>query len=224
MGISLGTVLAVTGAVIGGSVGGPVGAAAGFAIGSGIGGAVDSSNANSAALSAQTNAANNSLALQSQMYDQNRLDLLPYANAGAEGLRQQNNYLGFNGVQAQQDFINQVIHGPEYAGAVQEGNRAAMQVASATGNLRGGNLQAQQMMIGPQALAQLLNNRYNTFGGLVAAGQNSAAGMGAAGQNYANQGSNIYSNLGTAQAQSALAEATSLNNSINGLTGRYLNG
>ena len=221
MGFSLGQVLGTAGAVVGGVYGGPPGAVAGYTIGSNIGGMIDSSNSGDKALNAQRDAANNSLALQSQMYDQTRQDLGPYRSAGVQGLQQQMNYLGLRGPEQQQAFINSIIGSPEYGSAVGEANRVGLQNASASGGLRGGNIQAYLGMTGPNALSQMITSRYNQFGGLVAAGQTSAANTGVAGQNYANQSTGIIGGLGNAEAQNALAQATMLNTGLNTMQRDY---
>ena len=171
---------------------------------------------------AQIQAANNSLALQSQQYDQNRLDLHPYSNAGILGLRQQLNYLGINGPAQQQAFLSNILNGPEYRAMIQSMYSNMDRNSLATGGIRGGDPSAGINYLSPQILSHIINQRYSMLGGLSTIGQNSAASMGTAGMNFANQGSKVYNDLGTSLARNELARATS-NNYYNNQAQTYLN-
>ena len=87
----------------------------------------------------------------------------------------------------------------------QQGENALLQNASATGGLRGGNLEAALAKFRPQMLSQLIQSQYTNLGGLTSIGQNAAAGVGNAGQNTGNAITNLLQQQGAAQAGSALA-------------------
>jgi hypothetical protein len=88
---------------------------------------------------------------------------------------------------------------------MEQGENAILQNASATGGLRGGNVQAALAKFRPQLLNQLIQQRFQNLGGITSIGQNAAAGTGNAGMNSANQITNLLQQQGAAQAGAALA-------------------
>lgn len=122
-------------------------------------------------------------------------------------------------IDPQQEAINQIASGAEYQALLQQGENALLQNASATGGLRGGNIQGALMEFRPKLLNQLINQQYERLGGLTTLGQRSAAGVGA---NEIVSASNIgqaYTTAGQAQAGSALAKANAINQGLGGVTG-----
>jgi len=81
-----------------------------------------------------------------------------------------------------------------------------LQQASATGGLRGGNVQGALAQFRPNILNQFLTQQYERLGGLARVGQTSAAGVGAAGMETAqNIGTNLQ-NVGAQRAGASLAQ------------------
>jgi hypothetical protein len=80
-----------------------------------------------------------------------------------------------------------------------------LQNASATGGLRGGNVQGALGQFRPALLNQFIEQQYGRMAGIAGMGQNAAAGVGAAGMNTANQIGTQFGNIGQAQANQALA-------------------
>lgn len=109
--------------------------------------------------------------------------LAPFINAGTSALGQQQNILGMNGTGAQQQAYDAVKASPAFTSAQQLGETSILQNASATGGLRGGNVQSALAQFSPALLAQTLQQQYSNLGGLTgnglgAAGVEAKAGTG----------------------------------------------
>lgn len=168
------------------------------------------------ASSAQEDAANTAANAQSQssaagtaeqrrQFDSIRELLKPYVDAGSGSLTGQKDLLGLNGSDAQKAAISGISNGPEMGAYLEQGENAILQNASATGGLRGGNVQAALAKFRPQLLNQLIQQRFQNLGGITSIGQNAAAGTGNAGMNSANQITGLLQQQGAAQAGAALA-------------------
>lgn len=160
--------------------------------------------ANTAA-NAQSQSSAAGIAEQRRQFDAIRELLAPYANAGTGALGQQQALLGLSGADAQKQAIDSIANGEEMKALTDQGENALLQNASATGGLRGGNIQAALAKFRPQLLSQLIQQRFQNLGGITSIGQNAAAGTGNAGMNSANQISNLLQQQGAAQAGAALA-------------------
>jgi hypothetical protein len=142
----------------------------------------------------------------------------PYQTLGTEALAQQRAIAGLAGPEAQAAAIQGIESSPLYQAQVRQGEEAMLARASATGGLRGGNLQAALAQFRPQMLGQAIESQYNRFGGLAGAGygasqrlaelgQASAGGTAAAGSTMATNVSNLLQQQGAAQAGGALGQA-----------------
>lgn len=160
--------------------------------------------ANTAA-GAQTEAARMGIEEQRRQFDAVRQLLSPYVNAGTGALGAQQNLIGLGGANAQKQAIEALQQSPEYQALSQSGQNAILANASATGGLRGGNVQAALGQFQPQLLSSLINNQYSRLGGLTSIGQNAAAGVGNAGMQTGTNIANLYGQQGAAQAGGALA-------------------
>jgi hypothetical protein len=132
--------------------------------------------------------------------------LQPYTEAGGPALQAQMAALGLAGPEAQQAYVTQQEESPIFQALARQGEEAMLQSASATGGLRGGNVQGALAQFRPQLLNQFLEQQYGRLGGLTALGQRSAAGVGAAGMEAAGDISTILGKRGEAQAGGALAK------------------
>ena len=164
-----------------------------------------SSDAASTAANAQTQSSAAGIAEQRRQFDSIRELLKPYVDAGSGALGGQKDLLGLNGGNAQKAAISGIESGPEMKAYMEQGENAILQNASATGGLRGGNVQAALAKFRPQLLNQLIQQRFQNLGGITSIGQNAAAGTGNAGMNSANQITNLLQQQGAAQAGAALA-------------------
>lgn len=174
-----------------------------------VGGVVSSSSAASAAktaANAQTSSDNASIAEQDKQFTAIQNLLAPYVNAGTSALTQQGNIAGTNGAAAQQAAYSAIQQSPAFTSAQQLGNTAILQNASATGGLRGGNVQGALAQFSPALLASTINDQYSRLGNLSTMGANAAAGVGNAGQTNANNVSSLLQSIGASQAGNALAQ------------------
>lgn len=174
-----------------------------------VGGALltaDSSRsaANSAA-DAQTQAAAMGVEEQRRQFDNLRQLLSPYVSAGSSALGGQTDLLGLNGNDAQQSAISGLQSGPLYQSLLKSGSDSILANASATGGLRGGNVQTALGKYAPSLLSGVIQQQLGNLSGLTNLGENAAAGTGAAGMSSANQISNLLTQSGQAQAANALA-------------------
>ena len=172
--------------------------------GSLIAGSAARSAANRAA-QAQTDANNAALAQQNAQYQQTRTDLMPYQQAGTQALGQQGDLLGLHGGTAQQTAIDALKASPLYTSLFGNGRDAILANASATGGLRGGNVQGALANFGRDTLAGVIENQVSRLSGVSEQGQNAAAQTGQFGANAANVNSQLLNNSGAAQGNAAYA-------------------
>jgi hypothetical protein len=144
--------------------------------------------------------------------------LAPYITGGERAYEQQAALAGLSGPEAQRAAVEAISGSPGFQESVRQGEEALLSRASATGGLRGGNIQAALGQFRPQMLEQAINQAYGRFGGLAGTGLNltgglvsggrGAAGMtGEAGQAMAGNIGNLLAQQGAAQAGGALAGA-----------------
>jgi len=183
----------VAAAVVGGSV-----------VGSVISGKAQKKAAGVAA-DAQTEATEAGIAEQQRQFDAIQKLLAPYVNAGTGALTAQQNILGLGTPEAQQAAISAIQRSPQYSTLMQQGEEAILSNASATGGLRGGNVQGALAQFRPALLSQLIDQQYSRLGGLTSLGQNAAAGTGNAGLQTGQGISSLLQQQGAAQAGAALA-------------------
>lgn len=158
--------LSVIGTAAGAFFGGPAGAA----VGGSIGGAIENGKSAKEASQVQSNAAQSGI-------DETRRLLAPYNEAGNAALNEQKTFLGMNGADAERAAIERIISGSTYKDMVAQGENAILQNASATGSLRGGNVQGALAQFRPALLSQLISQQYERLGGLTGLGQLSALGQ-----------------------------------------------
>jgi hypothetical protein len=145
------------------------------------------------------------IAEQRRQFDELQKLLNPYVQAGGAGLQGYQNLLGLEGQANQRAAIDALQNSPQMAAMIQQGENAMLQNASATGGLRGGNLQGALAQYRPQLLNQMIEQQYSRLGGLAQMGQNSAAGVGSAGMGMASNIGNLMANQGAAMGQGVLA-------------------
>jgi len=123
----------------------------------------------------------------------------PFAAAGAPALSQQQALLGLRGPQAQQESISAIEQSPAFQAQVRQGEEAILQSASATGGLRGGNVQAALAQFRPQMLQREIDLQYGRLGGMTSLGQGTTQNLAQLGltstQNLAGLGQSSYQNL-----------------------------
>jgi hypothetical protein len=194
-------------------------AVAAAVIGSAVIGGVVSMSAASKAGKAQVQAADAAAAEQRAAREEMRTLLNPYVSAGTPALQAQMAALGLSGPEAQQAYVTQQEQSPIFQTLAQQGETAILQNASATGGLRGGNVQGALAQFRPALLNQFLEQQYSRLGDLTKVGQASAAGVGASGITSATNIGQAYTQAGQARAGSALGQANAFNQALGTITG-----
>jgi hypothetical protein len=143
---------------------------------------------------------------QRRQFDAVQKLLAPYVSAGAPALEAQQAFLGLKGPEAERAAIERIQGGETFKALTQQGEEALLQRASATGGLRGGNIQGALAQFRPALLSSLIDQQYGRLGGMTALGQQSAAGVGAAGQQTGVNVANLLGQQGAAQAGAEIAQ------------------
>lgn len=152
---------------------------------------------------------------QRRQFDAMRELLKPYTEAGLPALQQQQALLGLGGADAERAAIERIEGGAGFQAAVRQGEEALLQRASATGGLRGGNIQAALAQFRPQMLNQAIEQQYGRLGGMTTLGQRSAAGVGAAGMETGSSIANLLGQQGAALAGGELGQAKAYSGLLN---------
>lgn len=145
--------------------------------------------------------------------------LQPYTAAGVPALQQMQAALGLAGPEQQAEFVRMQEESPIFQALARQGEEAMLQQASATGGLRGGNIQGALAQFRPGLLNQFLEQQYGRLGGLTQLGQQSAAGVGAAGMETAQNIGERLSASGAARAGGQLAQGQMRGNILGELGG-----
>jgi hypothetical protein len=134
------------------------------------------------------------------------------------------------GRQMQEQAIQQIEQGPLFQQLAQQGEQAILANASATGGLRGGNVQAALGQFRPQLLNQLIEQQYARLAGLANVGQTSAqsllgigqasaAGQAASAGQAGSAISGLLASQGAAQAAGQVGAAQAFAQGLSGVTG-----
>ena len=169
------------------------------------------------AASAQAGSAQAGIDEQRRQFNQIQELLKPYVAVGQPALEQQQAFLGMQGPEAERAAIERIRGGETFQALSRQGEEAILQRASATGGLRGGNVQAALAQFRPQLLSSLIDQQYSRLGGMTSLGQQSAAGVGTAGQAMGTNVTSLLGQQGAAQAAGALGQAQAYGNTISGL-------
>ena len=141
----------------------------------------------------------------------------PFQQAGQEAFQKQQALAGLLGPEAQQKAIAAIEGGAGYQAQIQAGEEALLQNASATGGLRGGNIQAALAQFRPQMLQRAIDQQYGRLGGFAGAGigasealyrggQASAAGQASQAQTLGTNVATLLGREGQAVAGGQLAQ------------------
>jgi hypothetical protein len=154
----------------------------------------------------QSKAAQAAIDEQRRQFDKFIELMSPYVAAGAPALEQQQALIGLKGPEAEQAAIEAIASSPQLQALAQQGEQAMLQQASATGGLRGGNIQAALAQFRPQLLQQLIEQRYGRLGGMTGLGVESSSIQGQQGLNVASNIGNLLLGKASAQAGSVIAQ------------------
>jgi hypothetical protein len=193
-----------------------IGTAAAIALGVGaLGSAAIGASAASKAGKAQVAAADKGVEEQRAAREEMRRLLEPYVAAGGPALEAQMGALGLRGTEAQQAYVAEQEQSPIFQALKRQQEESILQNASATGGLRGGNIQGALAQFSPALLNQFLTQQYDRLGGMTALGQQSAAGVGTAGMQSAGAIADLFGQAGAARAGSALGVGQALSGPFN---------
>lgn len=184
-----------------------IGNAIGRVVG-GITGAKQQAQAAEAAAATQAGASEAAIAEQRRQFDILTELLRPYVEAGQPALQGQQALIGLRGAPEQQAAISAIEQSPFFQSAVRQGEEALLQRASATGGLRGGNIQAALAQFRPKMLESQIAQQYERLGGLTSLGQASAAGQAGAGMQSAGAIGNLLAQRGAALAGGQIAQGS----------------
>lgn len=181
----------------------------------GVGSALVGSSSAKKAANAQVQAADMGAAEMRAAREELRKLLEPYTAAGGPALQAQLDLLGLGDAGSQAEAIAAQEQNPLFQAIAAQGEDAILQNASATGGLRGGNVQGALAQFRPALLNQFIADQYNRLGGITQLGQNSAAGVGAAGINTAGGIADLFGDAGAARAGGALAQGQAWGGALN---------
>jgi len=119
----------------------------------------------------------------------------------------------------QANAISSIESGAEFQSLTRQGEEAILANASATGGLRGGDVQGALGQFRPALLQNLIGQRLNRLGTLTQVGQASAAQTGAGNLQTGQNLSNIFQTRGTNAANAALARGQNLSGLFGDLSG-----
>lgn len=109
------------------------------------------------------------------------------------------------GADAQQQAISALEQSPMFQGLARQGEQGILQNASATGGLRGGNVQGALAQFRPALLNQQIQQQMANFQGIASMGQNAAAGTGNQAVQTGQQIGNLQQNTGQALGAGSIA-------------------
>ena len=188
----------------------------------------------------QADAARAGIAESTRQFDISRADQLPWLDAGKSALDQQMALLGIGapgiisgygggtfdlkGRQVtppdrQNDAINQLEQSPMFQSLMRNGQNLILANGSATGGLRGGDIQQSFADFGRDSLSQVIQQQLANLGGISAQGGATGAGLGALGAGYAANNANLLGQGASATAGGILLAQQAKNQNMNSLLG-----
>jgi hypothetical protein len=171
----------------------------------GITGATGAAEAAEQGAATQAAAAGAGIEEQRRQFDKLVELMTPYIQAGTGAMGQQQALIGLSGPEAERAAIERISGGETFKALTAQGEEALLQQASATGGLRGGNVQAALSQFRPQVLNALIEQQYGRLGGFTQLGQASAAGQAASGMTSASNIGNLLANQAAATAGGQVA-------------------
>ena len=153
--------------------------------------------------------------------------MAPYMEAGEEGLEGMMMMSGLRGPEAEAEMMAGIEESPYFQSLIDQGETSLLQNASATGGLRGGNIQGALSQFRPALLRKLIEDKYSKLAGITGMGQaTTVGGVSAGGQVSQGMVNTIMSGAeNKANAALAMGDAKStMFNNMMGLGGMALGG
>lgn len=150
----------------------------------------------------QRDASDAAIKQRQQQFDVMRGLLQPWVDQGNTARTGQSDILGLNGNGPQGAAIDALKQGPQFGALKTTGEQAILSNASATGGLRGGNVNGALAQYDQTLLSAIIDQQYQRLTGVANTGQNAAAGVGSAAINVGNANAGDITTAGTATADS----------------------
>lgn len=158
-----------------------------------------------------TDANNQSLALQSRMFDQTQSNLSPFVLSGKAANSRLAALLGLDGSANMQSELES---SPGYQFRLQQGQKNINQSLGARGQLFSGQALKAAQEFGQGLADQTYNDRVQQLMEQANSGQNAASGLGATGANFAANSGNLLNNQGNITAGGIQQRSNTLNQTL----------
>lgn len=151
---------------------------------------------------------------QHREFDASQARFQPYSNFGLASMGSLSDLLGLNGNTSQGSAIDALKQSPGFTSRYNTGVDTILQNGSATGGLRGGNIQNSLANFGSGLLGDVYNTQVGNLTNGVGVGSGTVTTLGNLGQQNANSISQLLGQQGGAQASGTLGVANSWMNGI----------
>lgn len=216
----LGKIFKAVAPIVGTALGGPLGGALGGAASALLGGSSDNkaiAGQNNALQLGLTNAENT---LNTQ-FAGTTANFQPNIDAGHQALGQEGDLLGLNGNATQGSAISALQASPLFQTMFNTGRDSILAAGSATGGLRGGNVNQALYNSGQQTLAQVIQQQLTNLGGLSSQGLSAAGTLGGLGAQNASSIADLLVGSGKANAGAIAGQQASNNATQNGVNSAF---
>lgn len=183
--------------------------AGGVIAATGIGSAIANGNAAAAAARAQRSSAQEAMDQQQRMWEQQQANQKPWMEAGQTSLAQmlQMNNGGFD--------ASQLANDPGFQFRMAQGQKALERSAASRGGLNSGGFMKGLARYSQGVASDEFGNRYNRLAQLAGLGSSSTNQINATGSQYANSMSNLYGDMGNANAAAAIGQGNAISSGFN---------
>lgn len=144
------------------------------------------------------------IAEQQRQFDTTRADFAPYRDTGTEALDQLGGLVGLDGADEQSAAIEALRASPFYQQLYSNGEEALLQTGSATGGMRGGNMQRGLADFGADTLMQTIERQLSSLGGLAGMGMGATESVANFGARKADAITQLLGQQGQARASGLL--------------------
>lgn len=143
----------------------------------------------------------------------------PFIETGTQALGAQSDLLGLGGGDEQQAAITALQDSPLFQSLFRTGQETILQNGSATGGLRGGNIQSSLANFGSDTLAKVIQQQLSNLGGLAGQGLDAAGTGGAIGAEAAAAIAKLFGDQGQAKAGGILGKANAQSEMFGNIAG-----
>lgn len=192
-----------------------------------LGGSAIGAHAAGKAADAQAQAAEDALALQREQWEKQQADLAPWLTAGKAGLMNLSQLMGIRLFQKPDGTWASVgtpttdawkTMDPGYESRINEATKAIERSAAARGGSLGGAAAKGLTRFSQDYASNEFQNVFNREAALAGIGQSSTQQLNAAGQNYANNASDLTTQMGNARASGYMGAGNQWAGAVSGLS------